>query len=109
MDDLLQEVDEGEDEDPDEIDEVPVEGGDLDLAVALRRVLAEEAAREDHAQVHDPREHVHPVEPGEDEKGGAEEVLPNRLPLVEDELVPLEGLQREEDHPAEDRQEEKPA
>src|SRR5579875_21339 len=101
---LLQEVDEREHEDPDEVDEVPVEGGDLDLAVVLGGVLAEERADENRPQVHDAREDVHAVEAGEDEEGGAEEILADRLPLVKDELVPLVGLEREEDRAAEHRE-----
>src|SRR5579884_3292060 len=103
MGELLQEVDEREDEDPDQVHEVPVEGGDLDLAVALGGVLAEERADENRAEVHDAREDVQPVEAREDEEGGAEEILADRLPLVEDELVPLVGLEREKDRAAHHR------
>src|SRR5207247_10609645 len=35
---LLDEIHEGEDENPDQVDEVPVEGGDLDLVVVVRAV-----------------------------------------------------------------------
>src|SRR5579885_3219197 len=109
MGELLQEVDEREDEDPDQVHEVPVEGGDLDLAVALGGVLAEERADENRAEVHDAREDVQPVEAREDEEGGAEEILADRLPLVEDELVPLVGLEREKDRAAEHREQEEAA
>src|SRR6516164_10956673 len=91
------EIHEREDEDPDEIDEVPVQRGDLDLVVVVGRVLAERRAPENGAQVADAGEDVHPVEAGQDEERGSEEVLPDRLALVEDELVPFERLQREED------------
>src|SRR4030095_15609321 len=102
----LQEIDEREDEDPDEIDEVPVETGDLDLRVVLRREPSRQADQQDDAQVNDATEDVHAVKAGQDEERGAEVVLGDRLAVL-DEMVPFVGLQPEERRAAENREEKK--
>src|SRR5262245_21812935 len=109
-------IEQGEDEDPYEVDEVPVETGDLDdliTALAAReeagRALVEIAAPylagDDQKENHADR-HVRPVEARNHEKGGAELrrspwIAPRANAFV-NELRPLEGLHADEGG-AEDR------
>src|SRR2546428_581640 len=67
------EVDEGEDQDPDQVDEVPVETDDFDGAVVLRGVRPLGGTDEDAEQVDDAGQNVAAVEPGQDEEGCAEQ------------------------------------
>src|SRR3954471_15015290 len=75
---LLDEVDEGEDRDPDDVDEMPVERADVD---EQRIPWPESALPVDEVQRHQP-EHagrdVGAVEAGEREERRAEQVLPDR-------------------------------
>src|SRR5581483_2021224 len=100
----LDQIDEREHENPDEIDEVPVERDDLDRVAVVRRVRALERAHEDAGEVHDAREDVAAVEAGQDEERRTEVVLGDRLPLVDDEVRPLVRLEAEEEEAAADRE-----
>src|SRR6516164_11060664 len=65
-------IDEGEDQDPHQVDEVPEQPGDLDVVRARVRpvgVLAHRGLDRDHRQVGHAREHVEPVKAGRDEEG----------------------------------------
>src|SRR5690606_21314808 len=103
-------VEEGEDEDPDEIDEVPVEAHDLDGFVAslaareeagppVVEIAADDLAGDDQ-QEDDADGHVRPVEARDHEEGGAELCRPPRVApgpdALADELRPLEGLHAHE-------------
>src|SRR5258706_6801589 len=70
---LSDEVDEGEHQDPHQIDEVPEQSGDLDVVRARVRPVGElprQRLEEDHGQVGDAGEHVQAVKAGGDEEGG---------------------------------------
>src|SRR5215475_1359982 len=89
---LRDEVDDGEDGDPDDVDEVPVEAGDLDLGVVAR---VEPAALELPPEGHEP-DHaaadVGAVEAGEGEEGRPEEIGAEGEPVVERECGELVDL-----------------
>src|SRR5689334_7097952 len=72
MDRTLPEVEEREDEHPDEVDEVPVQAGDLDDLVTLALIVAAPDLERDDRQVDHPACHVQAVEPGDHEKARAE-------------------------------------
>src|SRR5512133_133855 len=90
-------VDEREDEDPDEVDEAPVEAEQLD--VVSRRPSAQ-IPREDGEDVDDPHRHVQPVEAGDHVEGVGAGGAADREPLAE-EPAPLAVLPREEEGAAE--------
>src|SRR5579862_5403265 len=72
------EVDDREDDDPHDVDEVPVEAGDLDhLGPGLRDLAADRHAHQ-RQQHQDAERHVHAVEAGEDEERPAGDVGPDR-------------------------------
>src|SRR4030095_11290872 len=100
------EVDKREDRDPHDVDEVPVEPGDLDLDSVRDR---EPTAQIENPQGQEP-EHanrdVGAVDPREHEEGGAEQVLPEGQPLMR-EVRELVGLEAEKDE-AEGRRPEQP-
>src|SRR5581483_12012599 len=71
---LLNQVDQREDHDPNDIDEVPVEPGQLHVqALLLRDPSAQRHDEERHQDEH-PNRHVRPVEAREQEERGAKEV-----------------------------------
>src|SRR3546814_2520464 len=91
------EVEESEDEDPDEVDEVPVEAGDLDGRIVARAVVmaAPDLGGDNQQHDHAGRD-VEAVKAGDHEEGGAEllrapGIAPGADALV-DELGPFEGL-----------------
>src|SRR5678815_910893 len=89
---LRDEVDDGEDRHPDDVDEVPVQARDLDLGVVARvepapLELPPEAREPDHAAAD-----VGAVEPGEGEEGRAEEIGGQGEPVVERERGELVHL-----------------
>src|SRR4051812_1825285 len=90
---LLDEVDEGEDHDPDDVDEVPVQRGEVDVDRVLRPEPASVVDREQGEEPENPGGHVGPVKAGEGEEGAAEQVGADRQPLVDErgELVRLEA------------------
>src|SRR5450759_1867492 len=96
-------IDDREEHDPHEVHEVPVEADCLDSLVAGLRVLSEEGLPGDERDADDAAEDVKTVEPGRREEDRAEEADVRIEPLVE-ELPVLDGLDREEDRPAEERQ-----
>src|SRR4051812_9335787 len=65
----LKEVDEGEDQDPHEIDKVPEQAGDFDSVVVSVVVFAHHRADEHDAEVNSPRQNVHPVKARGDVEG----------------------------------------
>src|SRR5262245_43836005 len=72
---LLDQIDQGEDRDPHDVDEVPVEPGDLHVEAVSGRQLAHERH---HVQAREPdhaHRHVRAVEAGEHEERRAEQVL----------------------------------
>src|SRR3954454_1206404 len=95
-----QQVDDGEDHDPDDVDEVPVQPGDLHpLGVALRdATLHRETPQRD--QPHDPDEHVGAVDAGEDEEARTEQVGVD-VEALAGELGELEDLAADERRPEE--------
>src|ERR1700730_7507455 len=60
-------IQQGEQEDPDDVDEVPVEDADFDRAVVFLRDGAAPGPREHHQHNADADDHVHRVQPGHDE------------------------------------------
>ena len=64
---LLDQVQKREEENPDQVHEVPVESGELDAQVVMRAVVPVDRAVEDDAQHRHPDEHVQPVQPGHEE------------------------------------------
>src|SRR5688572_18678155 len=85
------EVDDREDEDPHDVDEVPVEAGDLDLQVLLGRELAPQRDADQRQQPEDPDGHVHTVESGEEEEAAGRHAAREVQPFVgeDGELVDL--------------------
>src|SRR3954452_20866942 len=65
------EVDDGEDHDPHDVDEVPVQTGDLDLLGMLHPDAVLHRHAPQRQQPDDPDRDVGPVEPGEDEEARA--------------------------------------
>src|SRR5581483_8982857 len=90
------EVDDREDHDPHDVDEVPVEAGDLDHLGLLLRQLAPQRQVPQRQQHHDAERDVHAVEPGEHEEARAEEVGLDGEALADErrELVHLAGDER---------------
>src|SRR3546814_9466259 len=83
------EIEKGEDEDPDEVDEMPVQPGDLDRAVIAGAVIM--AARDligDDQQQDDAAGHMQPVEAGDHEEAGA------KLRRSEEHTSELQSLMR---------------
>ena len=74
------EVDEGEDEDPDEVDEAPVQPEELDVVSAR---VATEVLREDGEDVEDANEHVEAVVAGDGVEGAGAGGPPEDQPLVQ--------------------------
>src|SRR5277367_5179812 len=100
---LSNDVYNGEDYDPYRIDKMPVERQHLHaLGMLLTQMSGdgEEEHDEKHGQADD---HVCRVEAHERVKGRAEEVGPNRKPIVIDQLVPLDPCADHEDHAESDR------
>src|SRR5579864_7164682 len=90
------EVDDGEDHDPDDVDEVPVQASDLHHLGLLLRELAPQRKVPEREQHHDAERDVHAMEPREHEEAGAEEVGLDREALADErgELVHLAGDER---------------
>src|SRR6478735_8439264 len=104
------EIEQREDEDPDEIDEVPVQAGDLDDLVAalpareepaalLVEIAAPDLARDDQQEDHADRD-MGAVEAGDHEETrsellGAPGIAPGTDPF-RDQLRPFEGLHADE-------------
>src|SRR5579859_6569685 len=103
-------VDEGEQEQPHHVDEVPVPGGRLEAEVLLRREAAGQQPRQADRQEDRPNQHVEAVEAGRHEEGRAVEAGVRRA-LAAEEIVVLEdvvvlvGLDRGEQHAQADGQE----
>jgi hypothetical protein len=87
--------DEREDDDPDDVDEVPVEPGELDGERVVGSELAACRRIDEREEDEDADADVRAVEAGEHEERGAEEVLVQREALVP-ELGELERLAGEE-------------
>src|SRR5512133_287657 len=79
---LLDQVDEGEDEDPDEVDEVPVEPRELDRHVVLGRVGARAGLEPDDEQHRHADDDVDPMEAGDEEVERHEDRRPQQLDLL---------------------------
>src|SRR5664279_6106439 len=99
------EVDERENEDPDEVDEVPEEARDLDEVRAVFEVLAAPHAEGGYQKVADPREDVRAVEARDDVESRREIAGRQRETLV-DEVAVLVDLAAQEEDPASRRREE---
>src|SRR5262245_59194308 len=86
----LDEIDDREQQDPHEVDEVPVETERLDAEVVRRRVLAEERLARAPRDAHDAAEDVEAVETGHRVEGRAEErhvrieALVQQVPVLDD-------------------------
>src|SRR5215208_6456302 len=98
---IRDQVDEGEDDDPDDVDEVPVQPGYLDIKGLLRWNPAAQGEEEDRQEPGNPDRHVRAVEAGQDEEGGAKDIAFERQTLVG------EGGELEELAPDEDCAEER--
>src|SRR5688572_1104111 len=94
---LLQQVDEGEDRDPDDVDEVPVEAADLDVEVVAGPDAPGEGQEEQGPQPDHAHGHVGPVEPREHVERAAEQVGRQQEPLV-GEVAELVDLEPDEHH-----------
>src|SRR5664279_3792463 len=82
---LLQEVQRGEQADPDDIDEVPVCADRLDRDVVLGRELAVEPAQQDDRDTDDTAEHVGAVEAGHGEEKRAVDAAVDAEAVLADE------------------------
>src|SRR5215470_9715900 len=101
---LRDQVDQGEDDDPDDVDEVPVEAADLDLE-RVPRVEPSPHRQPPHGQEpDDAARDVRAVEPGEHEEGGSEEIRLERQAQVH-EVRELEDLEAHETRPEHGRHE----
>src|SRR5476651_2435774 len=89
---LLDEVHEREDHDPDDVDEVPVQRGEVDVDRVLRPEPAPVIDREQGEKPDDAGSHVCAVKAGEGEEGAAKKICTDRQPLVH-ERRKLEGLE----------------
>src|SRR5215472_1793940 len=67
-------VDAGEEEQPDHVDEVPVPGGELESEMLARLELSEERPQQTHGQKDRPDDHVRAMEPGRHKEGRAVDV-----------------------------------
>src|SRR5262245_62722048 len=92
---LREQVDEGEDGHPDDVDEVPVEAGDLQAHEVPRVEAPPQGAAEAGEEPDDADEDVRPVEAGEGEEGLPEDATGEGEPLL-GELGELVGLAGEE-------------
>src|SRR5262249_20196616 len=101
-------VDEGEDDDPDRVDEVPVEADDLELLEVLAADALGEREDRHHGHEDEADGHVARVQADERVEGGAEEVGGDGEALVDDEVPPLDSGAAEEDG-AEDESRDPPA
>src|SRR5256885_7592303 len=103
----LQKIEQGEDEDPHQVDEVPVQPGHLD---PLRRRLAHAGADGGDDQDDESREDVGAVEAGEYEEGLGElrgsPGVPGKARALVYEVAPLVRLAAEEAQPPHDREDE---
>src|SRR5262245_63338200 len=97
-------VDAGEQEQPDHVDEVPVPGGELEAEVLLRGELAGIGAREADDQEDRADDHVRAVEAGRHEEGRAVDVAR----VVERGVTVLEGLHAGEQCAERDRADQAP-
>src|SRR5271156_4990632 len=100
----LNQVNERENQDPDQVDEMPVQSRDFDQVGLRLRQLAGHAANQQHAVVHDAAENVTAVKAGQDEERRVEQVDLNRHPFFAEQVMPLERLHPEEHYAAENRQ-----
>src|SRR5215471_14263388 len=92
---LSDQIDEGEDQDPDQIHEMPVEPYDLHRAPALRRIAPAGCGRKDEAEIDHAAEDMAAMKARQDKEGRAEEALLNREPLG-NQVRPLVSLDGEE-------------
>src|SRR5919204_2421078 len=69
----LDQVDKGKDHNPHQIDEMPVETGNLDRVVIIGGIRTAHASEQDAEQVDHTTRDVHPVEASNNEKGRAEQ------------------------------------
>src|SRR5688500_800902 len=90
---LLNQVDERKDRDPDHVDEVPVQRGDVDPQRVLWLQAALHVDREQRTEPDDTGGHVGAVEAGQRKEGRAEQVAPDREALVHErrEFIRLEA------------------
>src|SRR5262247_2620591 len=94
-----EEVEGREEEDPDDVDEVPVEADVLDRRVPARGEAARHRRRD--RERDDPAEDVEAVEPRQEEVGPVEEVRARVVPVVE--LVGVLEALHDEEREAEER------
>src|SRR5690349_21559030 len=92
---LLDEVHEREDRDPDDVDEVPVQGSEVDVDRVLRLQSTPVVDGEERQQPEHASRDVRAVEAGEREERAAEQIGADRQSLV-DERGELERLEAEE-------------
>src|SRR3954463_8248978 len=78
----LNEIYHGKDDDPHDVDEMPVQAGDLDGHGVCRAELAAQRLNPQRQQPDDADRHVRAVGSGENEKGGPEEIRRQAQPLV---------------------------
>src|SRR5215471_17605838 len=96
-------LDDREQNDPDEVDEVPVEAERLDTLVMFFRELAEEGLARHVSHAHDAAEDVESVEARRREEDGAEQRY-MRVEALMQQLVVLDPLNRDEDRSEEEGQ-----
>src|SRR5580700_5798086 len=95
--DVLEEVDGREDDDPDDVDEVPVEAHHLDIDRLLLGQPAREGVDQHPGEPDDADQHVEPVGAREREERRPEDAVRDRQVLLVHEVVELEDLAPEED------------
>src|SRR5579863_8002682 len=90
---LSDQVDEREDRDPDDIDEVPIQGHDVDVQGVLGAEPALEIDRQHREQPDDAGRHVRAVEAGQRKEGRSKQVRADAQPLMDErgELKRLES------------------
>jgi hypothetical protein len=81
---LLQQVDEGKNQNPDQIDEVPIQAGDLDM---LRDVTATRDRGQNTGIVNNTSGHMHAVKTGQDKERCREQVIGKRDPQLRQALT----------------------
>ena len=102
----LEDVENRKQEDPNDIDEMPVQPGALQKSVAMRRDISSERPNQSRYQHQDADENMAAVESGQNKKAGAHDpcrIKPKALIMEGD---PLNRLIREKCRPQEDRQHE---
>ncbi len=96
-------VNNGHDDDPDGVDEVPVPGNHLEVFEVMFRHALEKYEEPDRTQQDETDQHVAEVQADERIEGRAKDVRAEREMIVEDEAAPLPKAEVGEVRPQQDR------